>query len=185
MVTPMNRDDTNASAADLQEGLPADQAAALRADLARRMAIDVEALRQNTLPLIGSPQEGRLPRDRRPMDILVLEDDESTRRLLQVALTQLGHQVIASSCFKDATTLLRTFVFDLLLCDINLPDGSGLDVLKEVPPGTGIHSIVLSGLNDQEDVQRSLAAGFDDHLVKPIDLVLLQRAVWKATGQTL
>ena len=136
-------------------------------------------------PRIGADSPTRLPRDARPLDILVLEDDESTRRLLQVALTQLGHQVIASSCLKDAMTLLKTFVFDLLLCDLNLPDGSGLDVLKQIPPGTGIHAIVLSGMNQAEDVQRSLDAGFDDHLVKPIDLVLLQRAVWKSTGRTL
>ena len=100
-------------------------------------------------------------------------------------LAGLGHRVIGSKSVKEAVSLLGVFVFDLLLCDLSLPDGSGLDVARHVPKDHKVYKIILSGYGDPEDIARSKAAGFDAHLVKPIDVGLLQREVWRLTGQPL
>lgn len=121
----------------------------------------------------------------RTLDILVLEDDDSTRRVLDAMLGGLGHRVIGSKSVKEAKALLGVFVFDLLLCDLSLPDGSGLDVARHIPPDHKVYKIIVSGYGDPEDIARSKAAGFDAHLVKPIDIGLLQREVWRLTGQPL
>ena len=121
----------------------------------------------------------------RTLDILVLEDDDSTRRVLDVMLAGLGHRVIGSKSVKEAKVLLKTFLFDLLLCDLQLGDGSGLDVANHVPKEHKVYKIIISGHGEPEDIARSKAAGFDAHLVKPVDIALLQRTVWQLTGQPL
>lgn len=100
-------------------------------------------------------------------------------------LAGLGHRVIGSKSVNEAKALLTTFVFDLLLCDLQLPDGSGLDVAPHVPKDHKVHKIIISGHGDPDDIARSKAAGFDAHLTKPIDIGLLQRTVWQLTGQPL
>ena len=121
----------------------------------------------------------------RTLDILVLEDDDSTRRVLDAMLHGLGHRVIGSKSVKEAKALLGVFVFDLLLCDLQLPDGSGLEVARHIPKEHKVYKIIISGYGEKEDLARSKAAGFDAHLVKPIDVGLLQREVWRLTGQPL
>lgn len=121
----------------------------------------------------------------RTLDILVLEDDDSTRRLLDTMLAGLGHRVIGSKSVKEANALLKTFLFDLLLCDLQLPDGTGLDVVKHMPKEHKLYKIIISGHSEPEDIAKSKAAGFDAHLVKPVDIALLQRTVWQLTGQPL
>lgn len=120
-----------------------------------------------------------------PLDIMLLDDHEPSRRMMQLMLQQLGHRVIASGSVKEAINLLKTFVFDLLICDVNLPDGSGLDVLRHLPEGVKAHAIVLSGYDGDDDIRKSLEAGFSAHLVKPVDYCLLQRTVWRIMGQPL
>lgn len=66
---------------------------------------------------------------------------------------------------------------DVLVSDISLPDGSGLDLIREVRRGRGVPSIALSGFGTEDDVQRSRAAGFDEHLVKPVDIDQLLAAI--------
>lgn len=121
----------------------------------------------------------------RTLDILVLEDDDSTRRVLDVMLEGLGHRVLGSKTVKEAKALLSAFVFDLLLCDLDLPDGSGLDVAPHVPKEHKVYKIIISGHGELEDIARGKAAGFDAHLRKPIDVGLLQREVWRLTGHPL
>lgn len=120
-----------------------------------------------------------------PLDVLFLDDDASTRDLMKLAIGRLGHRVLCSGSVQEAINLLKTFVFDVMICDLTLPDGNGLDVARHVPVGHPICKIVLSGHGEMTDVARSLAAGFDAHLVKPVDMAMLQRAIWKATGRCL
>jgi CheY-like chemotaxis protein len=119
------------------------------------------------------------------LDVLVLDDHEPTRELMEFAIGRMGHRVLCSSSVQEAINLLHTFVFDVMICDLSLPDGCGLDVIRHVPAGQEVCKIVLSGHGEMTDVARSLAAGFDVHLVKPVDLQLLQRAVLKVTGRPL
>ena len=57
--------------------------------------------------------------------------------------------------------------FDLVISDIELPDGTGLELIRELRP-RGIRGIALSGYGSEEDVKSSRAAGFDEHLIKPV-----------------
>ena len=70
--------------------------------------------------------------------------------------------------------------FQLLISDIGLPDGSGLEIMNRLRSQYGVAGIALSGFGHDEDMQNSKAAGFVAHLIKPIDLPKLQKAVHDA-----
>jgi CheY-like chemotaxis protein len=67
--------------------------------------------------------------------------------------------------------------FDLIISDIGLPDGSGLDIMRLVRKRRPIKGIALSGFGMEEDIQRSREAGFSEHLTKPVDLRVLREAI--------
>jgi PAS domain S-box-containing protein len=146
------------------------------------------------LPLVGSPlapeitngsespTQVRAPseaksRRGRPLRILLVDDHKDTVRTLRLLLTRLGYEVSTAESFNDAMQIARTESFDLLVSDIGLPDGSGLDLMKEVHSLQRINGIALSGFGMEEDLQRSREAGFVDHLTKPVDLDRLQAAI--------
>lgn len=67
---------------------------------------------------------------------------------------------------------------DVLVSDIALPDGSGLDLMQRIrAAGNSMRGIALSGYGSAQDIQRSLDAGFEEHLTKPVDLGQLVEAV--------
>jgi CheY-like chemotaxis protein len=68
----------------------------------------------------------------------------------------------------------------LLLSDIGLPDGTGYDLMKEVP--ASLPALALTGYGMESDVQQSLAAGFREHLTKPVDVPRLQAAIHRIAG---
>jgi CheY-like chemotaxis protein len=70
---------------------------------------------------------------------------------------------------------------DLVLSDLGLPDGTGLELMAEIHQRYGVKGIALSGYGMEEDVRRSLEAGFDRHLTKPINLQALQTAIEETT----
>jgi DNA-binding response OmpR family regulator len=72
--------------------------------------------------------------------------------------------------------------FDLLISDIGLPDGSGLEVAREVRGRYGVRGIAFSGFGSDEDLQASLEAGFEHHLVKPVDFETLAEVIRDMAG---
>jgi len=94
----------------------------------------------------------------------------------------LGHRVITASSVAQALRLLSCLRFDVLVSDIALPDGSGLELVAEAKKRQRFKkAVALTGLGQPEDRERRLRAGFDEYLTKPIDLyqlcaVLDQRA---------
>ena len=70
--------------------------------------------------------------------------------------------------------------FDLLISDIALPDGSGLDLMMQLRAISKIPGIAISGFGNNGDIERSLQAGFSDHLIKPIKLDDLEAAIERA-----
>jgi CheY-like chemotaxis protein len=67
--------------------------------------------------------------------------------------------------------------FDLVLCDIGLPDGTGYDVISQAKREGPIKAVAITGFGRDEDIRRSKEAGFDFHLVKPVDLQELQNVL--------
>jgi PAS domain S-box-containing protein len=104
-----------------------------------------------------------------PWRILFVDDHEDTGRVNQVLLERRGYRVALAQNFAEAAALAHAKEFDLLISDIGLPDRSGHDVMRELRAiNPTIRGIALSGFGMEEDIRRSLAAGFDEHLTKPV-----------------
>jgi PAS domain S-box-containing protein len=107
--------------------------------------------------------------------ILVVEDEPATRRLMARLLGGLGHTVTTAGTIAKA---LETDEFDLIVSDIGLPDGSGLDLMRQVVSRRGrVPAIALTGYGMEEDIRRSQEAGFTAHLTKPIDFAKLEAMI--------
>jgi signal transduction histidine kinase/ligand-binding sensor domain-containing protein/DNA-binding NarL/FixJ family response regulator len=119
--------------------------------------------------------ESKRPRPAR-LKILLVEDNADALRYLGVVLKRQGHQVTPASSLTLAREAARTSEFDLLVSDIELSDGTGLELIRELKPH-GIIGIALSGYGSAEDVKSSLAAGFAMHLVKPVLAQVLDDAI--------
>ena len=110
----------------------------------------------------------------KPLRILLVEDHKDTRRTLSRLLTHFGHDVVTADNVEGAMARMASNNIDAVLCDIGLPDGSGYEVATQARANGGIKTIALTGFGTEQDVQRSKEAGFDFHLVKPINFQELQ-----------
>jgi CheY-like chemotaxis protein len=110
------------------------------------------------------------------MRILVVDDHKDTVDVLARVLKSFGHHVQPAFSIAEARQFCGSKEFDLLLCDIGLPDGDGWE-LAEVAREHGMHAIALTGHGMAADVQRSSACGFGAHLLKPILFEDLQKAI--------
>ena len=117
-----------------------------------------------------------------PHRILLVEDHADTREVLSRLLAGLGFVVTAVGSVKDAVEAAERQPFDLLLSDIGLPDGSGMDVMKHVAARHGLKGIALSGFGQDEDVRRSRDAGFATHITKPVNVQMLQQVIRAIAG---
>jgi len=111
---------------------------------------------------------------RKALRILLVEDHRDTQRTLSRLLTHFGHEVLTASSKQGALEALGSGDIDVLLCDIGLPDGSGYEVVSQAKRKQPLKAIAITGFGTEEDVRRSNEAGFDSHLVKPVDLHKLQ-----------
>jgi PAS domain S-box-containing protein len=121
------------------------------------------------------PRMRHRPRTR-PLRILLVEDNKDTLRSLARILGQRGHQVRTAERLSEAMDAAADGVYDLVLSDIELPDGTGLEVMRSFGD-RAVRGIAMSGYGSEEDIQQSLAAGYDEHLTKPVDLHRLEEAI--------
>src|SRR5215216_6541555 len=117
----------------------------------------------------------------KPLRILLVEDHQDTRRALSRLLTHFGHNVATADNVKTAKSVIGSTNIDTVLCDIGLPDGSGYEVAAQARATGGIRAIALTGFGTEQDVERSKEAGFDFHLVKPVNFQELQTALEQLT----
>lgn len=103
------------------------------------------------------------------MTILFVEDHSDTRRAIRIWLEMRGHSVIEAHDVKSALAAGERS-FELLLCDIGLPDGDGWTLLQMLGKNRSITAIAVSGYCSPGDVARSKAAGFVAHLAKPFNI---------------
>jgi DNA-binding response OmpR family regulator len=108
-------------------------------------------------------------RQKRSTRILLVEDHANTLRSLSLALRDQGHDITAVSTMRSALEAVHEEAIDLIVCDIGLPDGDGWQFMEIVRARHGVAGIAMSGYGSAADHQRSLAAGFAVHLVKPFD----------------
>ena len=100
--------------------------------------------------------------------IFIIEDHADTARGLAMYLRGSGHEVHIASDVRSARQLATEIDYDILLSDIGLPDGNGWDLLEELRARREITAIAMSGYNTDADRARSKAAGFVEHLPKPL-----------------
>ncbi|MEJ1972103.1 MAG: response regulator [Lacunisphaera sp.] len=100
--------------------------------------------------------------------VLLVEDHEASRLTLARLLRSRGYEVATAGSLTEARALVAAEKFNLLISDIGLPDGSGLDLMKEMQVRSDVRGVALTGYGMEEDVERSRAAGFRVHLTKPI-----------------
>ena len=102
--------------------------------------------------------------------ILLIEDHNDTRQTLSRLLTHFGHQISVADNTQSALEIVQSQKFDVVLSDIGLPDGSGYDVISQVKRKQPVKAVAITGFGTDEDVRRGKEAGFDFHLIKPIDV---------------
>ena len=119
----------------------------------------------------------------RILKILLVEDHADTAAALVYLLRRWGHAVTHACDVESAMLAAGAQAFDLIISDIGLPDGSGLDVMRRVGrQGWDVRGIAISGRAMEEDLEKSRSAGFAEHLVKPISIEHLRAAIVRAAG---
>lgn len=135
-------------------------------------------------PAPAAPDAAQLPRQRsRPIRILLVEDHADTARVMGRLINTLGHQVETVGCIADALQRMRDDHIDLLASDIGLPDGNGVELIRAVRQFSHVPAIALSGFGMEEDVRRCIAAGFNAHLTKPVNIARLEQLISQVTTQ--
>ena len=107
---------------------------------------------------------------RQPMHILLVEDHEDTNRSLTNLLRRRGYKVQPATTMQSALDLAATEHFDVLISDIGLPDGSGMELMQTLQSARPLFGIALTGYGMEDDIRKSYDSGFNHHLVKPVDL---------------
>ena len=120
------------------------------------------------LSVVGSPR------------LLLVEDHEATLQVLTRLLSRAGYTVTSASSVAAARETAENARFDLVISDIGLPDGTGVELMETLSSRYGLRGIALTGYGMEEDLRRSQEAGFVEHLVKPVDFAHLRRAIERA-----
>jgi two-component system CheB/CheR fusion protein len=133
-------------------------------------------------PPVPAPHAPPPPaRPGRPLKVLLVDDNEDVLGYFALALGRRGHAVTVAETVATALDAAASEPFDLLITDLELPDGSGLDLLRALrAEGHAPPAIVLSGYGSTDDLQESRAAGFAEHLIKPVPFAHLEAAIGRA-----
>jgi CheY-like chemotaxis protein/two-component sensor histidine kinase len=121
------------------------------------------------------------------LSVLLIEDNEESAELLREVLRLSGHTVWIASRGRQGIEMAQKLQPDLVLCDLGLPDGmTGFDVARELrshSDSRNLKLVALSGYGRPEDKDRSLEAGFDAHMTKPVDVRTIGRVVSELVGR--
>src|SRR5499427_4887836 len=121
---------------------------------------------------------------RQALKILLVDDHHDTCAALEKLLVRRGHLVTVSHDVRSATEAAVRNKFDLLISDIALPDGTGMDLMTQLRAIANVPGIAISGFGNNGDIERSVQAGFSEHLIKPIKLDNLEAAIERTLSAT-
>jgi signal transduction histidine kinase len=129
-------------------------------------------------PLVGNRNAAPThpPQLRRRLKILLVEDNRDTLHFLALVLGHRGHQVRKAKNLAEARASVSSDL-DIVISDIELPDGTGMELMRELATNHRLPGIAMSGFGSEEDVRFSREAGFAAHLTKPIDVARLEAAI--------
>ena len=106
-------------------------------------------------------------------NILVVEDDENLNRGITFSLKKSGYEVFSAESVKKAKRIASDNHVDVAICDVNLPDGNGLELVRWMRNCQNIYIICLTALDQETDQVMGYEAGADDYMTKPFSLSVL------------
>jgi signal transduction histidine kinase len=129
---------------------------------------------QSVKPVAPAPSQAR---KRTALKILLVEDHEDSLWAMSRLLRKLDHSVTTATCVSHALDAAEADRFDLLISDVGLPDGTGLELMQRLLVRHPIKGIALTGYGMESDIQRTHEAGFQRHLTKPVNFNDLETAI--------
>jgi CheY-like chemotaxis protein/anti-sigma regulatory factor (Ser/Thr protein kinase) len=113
------------------------------------------------------------------MRVLVVDDNQDSADTMAELLRLMGHRVHAAYGAQSAVHEAAAFKPELMLLDLSMPDGDGFSVMKQVRARTlqPVYIVAMTGYGQQSDLDKTLAAGFDQHLTKPVGPEALQQVL--------
>src|ERR1700743_3400276 len=115
-----------------------------------------------------------------PRRVLIVDDNEDAANSLATLLQLSGYETASVYTAADALRRASDFRPDVVLLDIGLPGMDGYQVaqhMRELPGLKDIHLVAVTGYGRSDDRQRAREAGFDEHLVKPVEFAVLERTL--------
>jgi|GEM_PF-2131286 len=109
--------------------------------------------------------------------ILLVEDDDDTADAICRLLQGIGYDVKVAGSIASASKIAAESSLDLVISDIGLPDGTGLELMCQLRDRHGLKGICLSGFDSSQDIELSKTAGFVAHLVKPFNIEKLESLI--------
>lgn len=153
-------------------------------DLGATFSIRLPLLISTSLPEEALPNHvAAIPPTQVPVTgrILLIDDHADTLWSLKRLLSRRGYEVITTSSYAEAVKTSQQGVYDVIISDLGLPDGSGLDLIKELRQYSGAPAIALSGYGMESDMTHTREAGFAEHITKPVDFPSLMEALRRLT----
>ncbi len=120
----------------------------------------------------------------RSFSILLVEDNADTLTYLARMLALRGHRVRTAADMRTAFRAAADAEFDLLISDIELPDGTGLQLMRALRLDRAIPGIALSGFGSADDIEMSYSAGFAAHLIKPVEFRALEEVIHRLASRS-
>ncbi|MEP6822365.1 MAG: ATP-binding protein [Chthoniobacterales bacterium] len=150
------------------------------------------------LPIVALASVGTVPQNRAPSSaddifpanslrgfhVMIVDDEASVRDLVALTLTKCGASVTVASSVEGALGLLASMTPDVIISDIAMPGMDGYAFVEKLRarPGATVPMIALTAYASVQDRERALALGFDSHLSKPVDPLVLVRAIAESRG---
>lgn len=110
-------------------------------------------------------------------NILILEDDENLNRGISLKLSKEGYRILSAYTIREAKMLFDREEVDLIISDITLPDGNGLDFGRAIREKSAVYFIYLTAMDQEIDIVNGYDAGADDYMTKPFSVNILTSKV--------
>lgn len=130
------------------------------------------ASRWQQVPRLSADEHSSVNDSEKTRRALVVDDVSDVTDMLSVLLTHAGYEVSTASCASDAIALARENRFDMIISDIGMPEMNGYELaeaLRSLPAYKAVPMVAVTGYSMFDDRDRSLNAGFNEHVTKPID----------------
>ncbi len=107
------------------------------------------------------------------INILLVEDDPHLKNINRQALAGEGYTTLCATSVRESFDIFESYMVDLIVLDIDLPDGNGLDLCEQIREKQDIPILFLTAMGENSDIVKGLNVGGDDYVTKPYDLDVL------------